>query len=41
VPADNKWFRNWVLSDTIVRTLEALELKYPEAKPGVDSIKID
>jgi PPK2 family polyphosphate:nucleotide phosphotransferase len=38
VPSDHKWFRNWVLSDTIVRTLEKLNMKYPPAPPGLDKI---
>ena len=38
VPADHKWFRNWVLSDTIVRTLERLKMKYP--KPEDDLSKV-
>lgn len=29
VPADTKWFRNWVVSDVIVRTMKKLDLKYP------------
>jgi PPK2 family polyphosphate:nucleotide phosphotransferase len=41
VPADHKWFRNWVLSDTIVRTMEKLNLKYPSPKEGVEGIAID
>jgi PPK2 family polyphosphate:nucleotide phosphotransferase len=40
VPADHKWFRNWVLSDTIVRTLEKLKMKYPPAPEGLLKIKI-
>ncbi|MGD0461288.1 MAG: polyphosphate kinase 2 family protein [Tepidisphaeraceae bacterium] len=40
VPSDHKWFRNWVLSDTIARALEKLNLKYPPAPPGLDDIKI-
>jgi PPK2 family polyphosphate:nucleotide phosphotransferase len=40
VPSDHKWFRNWVLSDTIVRALEELNLKYPPAPKGVRKIKI-
>ena len=40
VPSNHKWFRNWVLSDTIVRTLEKLNLKYPEAPPDVEKIKV-
>jgi PPK2 family polyphosphate:nucleotide phosphotransferase len=41
VPADRKWFRNWVLSETIVHTMEALDMKFPPPAPGLDKIKID
>jgi PPK2 family polyphosphate:nucleotide phosphotransferase len=41
VPADHKWFRNWVLSDTIVRTLEKLRMDFPQPAEGLDEIKID
>ena len=40
VPADKKWFRNWDVSDTIVRTLKQLDLKYPPPEEGLDKIKI-
>jgi PPK2 family polyphosphate:nucleotide phosphotransferase len=40
VPANHKWFRNWVLSDTIVRTMEKLEMNYPPPAEGLDKIKI-
>jgi PPK2 family polyphosphate:nucleotide phosphotransferase len=40
VPADHKWFRNWMLADTIVKALEALDMKYPAAPAGLDEIKI-
>lgn len=40
VPSDRKWFRNWVLSDTIVRAMQKLNLKYPPPVPGLDKIKI-
>jgi len=40
VPSDHKWFRNWVLSDTIVRTLQKLDLKLPKAPPNLDKIKV-
>lgn len=40
VPADHKWFRNWVLSDTIVRTLSKLDMKYPAAPKGLSKIKV-
>jgi PPK2 family polyphosphate:nucleotide phosphotransferase len=41
VPSDHKWFRNWVISDTIVRTLESLKLKFPKAPDDLTGIKID
>jgi PPK2 family polyphosphate:nucleotide phosphotransferase len=40
VPADHKWFRNWVLSDTLVRTLKSLDMKLPKPPPGLDKIKV-
>jgi PPK2 family polyphosphate:nucleotide phosphotransferase len=40
VPSDHKWFRNWVLSDTIVRTLQKLDMKYPPPAPGLDKVKV-
>jgi PPK2 family polyphosphate:nucleotide phosphotransferase len=39
VPSDYKWFRNWVISDTIVRVLEKLDLKYPKPAEGLDKMK--
>jgi PPK2 family polyphosphate:nucleotide phosphotransferase len=41
VPADHKWFRNWVLSDIIVKTLSKLDLKYPAATKGIENVQID
>lgn len=40
VPADHKWFRNWVLSDVIVRTLKEMKLQFPPAAEGLDKIVI-
>jgi PPK2 family polyphosphate:nucleotide phosphotransferase len=40
VPSDRKWFRNWVVSDVLVRTLEKLDMHYPKAAPGIEKIKI-
>jgi PPK2 family polyphosphate:nucleotide phosphotransferase len=34
VPADKKWFTRVVISDVIVKTLKALNLKYPEVVPN-------
>ncbi len=41
VPADRKWFRNWVLSDTIVRTMKRMDLHYPPAPAGLDDIVVE
>lgn len=41
VPSDRKWFRNWVLSETIVHTMEALDMKYPPPVEGLDKIVIE
>ena len=41
VPADHKWYRNWVLSDTIVRTLSNLDMKYPKPEEDLSGIKVD
>jgi PPK2 family polyphosphate:nucleotide phosphotransferase len=40
VPANHKWFRNWVISDTIVRTMEKLEMEYPPPPEGIEKFKL-
>jgi len=40
VPANHKWFRNWVVSDILTRTLEKLDLKYPPPLKKADQIKV-
>jgi PPK2 family polyphosphate:nucleotide phosphotransferase len=41
VPSDRKWFRNYVLAETIVHTMESLDMKYPEPVQGLDEIVIE
>jgi PPK2 family polyphosphate:nucleotide phosphotransferase len=36
IPADHKWYRNWAIGDTIVRTMERMKLKYPTKIAGGD-----
>ncbi|HZS11207.1 MAG TPA: polyphosphate kinase 2 family protein [Nitrospirales bacterium] len=36
VPANRKWYRNLVVAETIVETLEALKLRTPPASPDID-----
>jgi PPK2 family polyphosphate:nucleotide phosphotransferase len=40
VPANKKWYRNLVISSAIVKTLEKLDMRYPEPEPGLDKIVI-
>ena len=40
VPANRKWYRNFVIMSTIVETLEDMNLKYPEPEAGLDEIVI-
>jgi len=40
VPSDRKWFRNWVISDTIVRALKEMNLKFPKPQEGLDKVRI-
>jgi PPK2 family polyphosphate:nucleotide phosphotransferase len=40
VPSDRKWFRNWVVSDTIAKTLKEMDLKFPKPQEGLDKVKI-
>lgn len=41
VPGDRKWYRNLVVAQTIVQTLEGLGLCYPEAEESLDGIVIE
>jgi len=39
VPANKKWFRNYVVARTIVDTLEELDMKYPNPSLPVKQIR--
>ena len=41
VPANKKWYRNLLISETIVQTLEDMKLAYPQPVTGLDNIVID
>lgn len=41
VPADKKWYRNLVLSEVLVQTLERLDLRYPEATESLDGVVVE
>jgi polyphosphate kinase 2 (PPK2 family) len=40
VPANHKWYRNLVVSQVIVETLETLGMQYPPPLPDADQITI-
>ena len=40
VPADRKWFRNWVVSDVIGREMEQMKLRYPDPPKGIEQWKV-
>lgn len=40
VPADHKWYRNWVVASVLVRTLSGLNMCYPPAEEGLEHIRI-
>ena len=41
VPADRKWYRNLVVSQILIDTLEGLDLRYPEPEEGLEGIVIE
>lgn len=40
VPANRKWYRNLVVSNILIQTLEAMDLRYPEPQDDLDDIVI-
>ncbi|HXW00369.1 MAG TPA: polyphosphate kinase 2 family protein [Anaerolineae bacterium] len=41
VPANKKWYRNVVISETIVQTMKGLQMKYPEPLADLDKVVIE
>jgi polyphosphate kinase 2 (PPK2 family) len=41
VPADRKWFRNLIVSQTIREALEKLDPQFPPPEPGLEGIVIE
>ena len=40
IPADRKWYRNLVISQILVETLESLDMKFPEPEEGLDQVTV-
>ncbi|MFC6790421.1 polyphosphate kinase 2 family protein [Methylobacterium komagatae] len=41
VPADRKWFRNYVVAKTVADTLDAMNPQFPEASKDIASLKVE
>lgn len=41
IPADKKWYRNWAVATIMIDVLEGLDLRYPDAHPGLADVVID
>jgi PPK2 family polyphosphate:nucleotide phosphotransferase len=41
VPANHKWYRNWLIAKILVRRLEQLGMKYPEPEEGLNDVVIE
>jgi PPK2 family polyphosphate:nucleotide phosphotransferase len=41
IPANKKWFRNWAVSDIIVRTMKQLDLQFPKPIEGIEKYKVE
>ena len=41
VPADAKWYRDLVILEVLVGTLERLQMRYPEPEDGLHDIVIE
>ncbi len=39
VPSDHKWFRDWVVADTIVKALKDLKMEYPQPKFDLEAAR--
>ncbi len=41
VPANRKWYRNLVISDVLVETLEGFDMQYPKPQENLDEVVIE
>jgi PPK2 family polyphosphate:nucleotide phosphotransferase len=40
IPANKKWFRNWVISEIIIKAMTEMKIRYPQFSSQYDNIKI-
>lgn len=41
IPANRKWYRNFVIASIVVDTLKGLKMRYPDPDPGLGSVVIE
>jgi polyphosphate kinase 2 (PPK2 family) len=41
IPADNKWYRDWAVSEIILRELKRINPKFPKEQEGLDDVKVE
>ena len=41
IPANRKWYRNLIISKVLIKTLDDLEIKYPETEENIENIVIE
>lgn len=41
IPANRKWYRNLLIGNILIKTLEDLKMKYPEPEGDLSKVKID
>jgi polyphosphate kinase 2 (PPK2 family) len=41
VPSDHKWYRNLVISQVLIESLESCNMAYPDPPPGLENIVFD
>jgi polyphosphate kinase 2 (PPK2 family) len=41
VPANSKWFRNWVVAQVLIKTLDNMKLKYPQPKIDISKLSVE
>jgi PPK2 family polyphosphate:nucleotide phosphotransferase len=40
IPANRKWYRNYLISQILVESLKSLKMAYPKPAPGLDSLVV-
>lgn len=41
IPANKKWYRDWVIADVLVNTLKSLDMRYPPPKEDLSQVVIE